>query len=105
MSVDDGLVMQLHCGSLRNHNGQIYAAYGPDRGFDIPVAAEYTRNLLPLLDRFGNHPGLTIILFTLDEAAYRASWPRWPAPILPCGLARPGGSLTRGTGSAVTSTR
>ena len=70
MSVDDGLVMQLHCGSLRNHNGQIYAAYGPDRGFDIPVAAEYTRNLLPLLDRFGSHPGLTIILFTLDESVY-----------------------------------
>ena len=77
MSVDDGLVMQLHCGSLRNHNSQIYAAYGPDRGFDIPVAAEYTRNLRPLLDRFGDHPALTLILFTLDESAY----PRELAPL------------------------
>lgn len=70
MSADDGLVMQLHCGSLRNHNGQIFDRFGPDRGFDIPVAAEYTRNLRPLLDRFGNHPSLAVILFTLDEAAY-----------------------------------
>jgi glucuronate isomerase len=70
MSVEDGLVMQLHTGSLRNHNSQIYAHYGPDRGFDIPTATEYTRNLQPLLERFGNHPALTLILFTLDESAY-----------------------------------
>jgi glucuronate isomerase len=70
MSADDGLVLQLHCGSLRNHNPAIYARFGPDRGFDIPVAGEYTRNLRPLLDRFGSHPRLGIILFTLDESAY-----------------------------------
>jgi glucuronate isomerase len=70
MSVDDGLVMQLHCGSFRNHNSRIYAGFGPDRGFDIPIAAEYTRNLHPLLERFGDHPALTLILFTLDESAY-----------------------------------
>lgn len=70
MSADDGMVMQLHCGSLRNHNPAIFAAYGPDRGFDIPLAAEFTRNLRPLLDRFGNHPKLTLILFTLDESVY-----------------------------------
>jgi glucuronate isomerase len=70
MSVDDGMVMQLHCGSARNHNPAIFAAYGPDRGFDIPTAAEFTRNLRPLLDRFGNNPKLTLILFTLDEAVY-----------------------------------
>ncbi len=70
MSVDDGLVMQLHCGSLRNHNSQMHASFGPDRGFDIPIAAEYTRNLHPLLERFGSHGALTLILFTLDESAY-----------------------------------
>jgi len=70
MSTEDGLVMQLHCGSLRNHSSQIYNRFGPDRGFDIPVAAEYTRSLRPLLERFGAHPALTLILFTLDESAY-----------------------------------
>jgi glucuronate isomerase len=70
MSVDDGLVMQLHCGVARNHNGAVFAEYGPDRGFDIPVAAEFTHGLHALLERFGNHPKLTLILFTLDEAVY-----------------------------------
>jgi glucuronate isomerase len=70
MSVDDGLVMQLHCGVARNHNPAIFAQFGPDRGFDIPLAAEFTRSLKPLLDSFGNHPKLTLILFTLDEAVY-----------------------------------
>ncbi len=70
MSVEDGLVMQLHCGVLRNHNPAIYAAHGPDRGFDIPLAAEFTRSLRPLLDSFGNNPQLTLVLFTLDESAY-----------------------------------
>jgi glucuronate isomerase len=70
MSVDDGMVMQLHCGAQRNHNPAVFASYGADRGFDIPVAAEFTHNLRPLLDRFGNNPKLTLILFTLDEAVY-----------------------------------
>jgi len=70
MSVEDGLVMQLHCGSLRNHNPTIFARYGADRGFDIPVAAEFTHNLRPLLDAFGNNPKLALILFTLDETVY-----------------------------------
>jgi glucuronate isomerase len=70
MSVEDGLVMQLHPGVYRNHNPQVYSRFGPDRGFDIPVRAEYTRNLAPLLGRFGNHPRFTLILFTLDETTY-----------------------------------
>lgn len=70
MSCDDGLVMQLHAGSLRNHDRSLHAAYGPDRGADIPVASEFTRNLRPLLDEVGNHPGFTLILFTLDESTY-----------------------------------
>ncbi len=67
MSVEDGLVMQLHPGSFRNHNSWLYETYGSDKGADIPVAAEYTRNLRPLLNQYGNDPRLTLILFTLDE--------------------------------------
>ena len=70
MSTEDGLVMQLHPGALRDHNVRIAARFGPDRGADIPVATEYTRNLRGLLDLYGNDPRLTLILFTLDEAAY-----------------------------------
>jgi glucuronate isomerase len=70
MSADDGLVMQIHPGSLRSYNSEIFAKYGPDRGFDIPVASEFTRSLRPLLERFGNHPNFALILFTLDETTY-----------------------------------
>jgi len=70
MSVEDGLVMQIHPGSYRNHNGVVFERFGPDRGGDIPIQTEYTRNLLPLLNKFGNGPRLTLILFTLDETAY-----------------------------------
>jgi glucuronate isomerase len=70
MSVDDGLVMQIHPGSYRNHNQQVYRRYGRDTGADIPTPTDYVFSLRPLLDRFGNQPGLTIILFTLDESSY-----------------------------------
>jgi len=70
MSVEDGLVMQIHAGSVRNHNAQIYARYGRDMGADIPAPASFVEALRPLLNRFGNHPGLHIILFTLDESTY-----------------------------------
>ncbi len=70
MSLEDGLVMQLHPGSYRNHNQPLYDRFGPDRGADIPVATEYTRNLHALLNRYGNDPRLTLIVFTLDESAY-----------------------------------
>ena len=70
MSVDDGLVMQLHPGSDRNHNQQVFERFGPDRGCDIPLATEYTRNLKPLLNKHGNDPRLTLVLFTLDETTY-----------------------------------
>jgi len=70
MSVEDGLVMQLHPGSLRNHNPFLFDRFGPDRGCDIPIQTEYTRNLKPLLNKYGNHPQLTLIIFTLDESAY-----------------------------------
>jgi glucuronate isomerase len=70
MSLDDGLVMQIHPGSFRNHNAALFAASGRDKGADIPMRTEYVHALKPLLDRFGNAPGLSIILFTLDESTY-----------------------------------
>jgi glucuronate isomerase len=70
MSVDDGLVMQLHPGSLRNHNERVFRRFGPDRGCDIPLQTEYTRNLQPLLNKYGNEPRFRMILFTLDETTY-----------------------------------
>lgn len=70
MSIEDGLVMQLHPGSLRNHNQYVFQRYGADRGADIPIATEFTRNLLPLLNKYGNDPRLTLIVFTLDECTY-----------------------------------
>lgn len=70
MSVEDGLVMQLHPGSLRNHNLSIHERFGPDAGADIPLPTEYTRNLQPLLNKYGNDSRLTLILFTLDETTY-----------------------------------
>ena len=70
MSVDDGLVMQIHPGSFRNHNPALFAAFGRDKGADIPTRTDYVRALRPLLARHGNNPDLTIILFTLDESVY-----------------------------------
>ena len=70
MSLDDGLVMQLHPGSYRNHNPALLSLFGPDIGADIPTQTDYVHALKPLLDELGNDPRLTLILFTLDEAAY-----------------------------------
>jgi glucuronate isomerase len=70
MSVEDGLVMQIHPGSFRNHNQFIYKRFGPDKGCDIPVATEFTCNLQELLNAYGNDPRLTLIVFTLDESTY-----------------------------------
>jgi glucuronate isomerase len=70
MSVEDGLVMQLHPGALRDHNRAVFERFGQDKGADIPVATEYTRNLAELLQAYGNDPRLTLVLFTLDETTY-----------------------------------
>jgi glucuronate isomerase len=70
LSLDDGLVMQLHPGSFRDHNRALAERFGADKGADIPVATEYTRNLHALLNAYGNDPRLTLVLFTLDESAY-----------------------------------
>ncbi len=70
MSIEDGLVMQVHFGSYRNHNQPLYDRFGPDMGCDIPFQAEFTRNLRPLLNKYGDDPRLTFIVFTLDESTY-----------------------------------
>jgi glucuronate isomerase len=70
MSIDDGLVMQIHPGSFRNHNLAIHARFGRDRGADIPTQTDYVHALKPLLDLYGNETRLSIIVFTLDESAY-----------------------------------
>jgi glucuronate isomerase len=70
MSIEDGLVMQLHVGSYRNHNPLIFERFGPDKGADIPITTEFTRALRPLLAAYGNDPRLTLILFNLDETNY-----------------------------------
>lgn len=70
MSLEDGLTMQVHPGSLRNHDRLVYEKVGRDMGADIPTPTDYVHGLQPMLNRFGNEPALTIILFTLDESAY-----------------------------------
>jgi glucuronate isomerase len=70
MSVEDGLTMQLHPGSIRNHNKLVYEKFGRDKGADIPSPTEYVRGLKPLLDKYGNDSRLTFILFTLDESTF-----------------------------------
>jgi glucuronate isomerase len=77
MSCDDGLAMLIHPGVRRNHHGPTTATFGPDTGSDIPLATEYTSALRPLLERFGTHPNLNLVLFTLDETA----WSREIAPL------------------------
>ena len=70
MSLDDGLVLQIHPGSYRNHSAQVLGQFGRDKGFDIPMRTNYVHALKPLLDAVGTDPRLTVILFTLDETAY-----------------------------------
>jgi len=70
MSVEDGLTMQLHPGSVRNYNKVVYDKFGRDKGADIPSPTEYVRALRPLLSKYGNEPNFTLILFTLDETTF-----------------------------------
>lgn len=70
MSIEDGLVMQFHPGSYRNHNDVVFERFGYDKGCDIPIAVDYTESLKPLLNKYGNDSRLTLILFTLDETTY-----------------------------------
>lgn len=77
MSTEDGLVMTIHAGVVRNHSTATFNEFGPDTGHDIPVVAEFTNNLRPMLEAYGLHPNLTAILFSLDET----TWSREVAPL------------------------
>lgn len=77
MSCEDGLVMTLHPGVRRNHHRPSFERFGPDTGHDIPIRAEFTDALRPLLERFGTHPGFQLIVFTVDETV----WSRELAPL------------------------
>lgn len=77
MSCEDGLVMTIHAGVFRNHNSFTYEKFGADTGHDIPVRAEFVNNLRPLLEEYGMHPNLKVILFSLDET----TWGREVAPL------------------------
>jgi glucuronate isomerase len=70
MSIEDGLVMQFHVGSVRNYNQALFERFGPDKGCDVPESSEFTHNLRPLLNKYGDDPRLSLILFTLDESTY-----------------------------------
>ena len=70
MSLEDGMVLQIHPGAWRNHNAPLHARFGENIGADIPTATDYVGALRPLLNRFGNERALTIIVFTLDESSY-----------------------------------
>jgi glucuronate isomerase len=70
MSVEDGLVMQIHAGALRDHNRAVFARFGADKGADFPVATEFTRNLTEILNAYGNDSRFSLVLFTLDESTY-----------------------------------
>jgi glucuronate isomerase len=70
MSVEDGMVMQIHPGCWRNHNAQLYRRFGSNIGGDMPARGAFMAELKPLLDRFGNRADFTLLLFTLDESTY-----------------------------------
>jgi glucuronate isomerase len=70
MSTQDGLTMTLHVGVRRDHHQPSAAKFGPDTGHDIPLRGDFTDPLRPLLNRYGTHPKLKLVLFTLDETVF-----------------------------------
>ena len=70
MSAEDGLVMQLHPGSLRNYDKKIFEKFGADKGFDIAVSLTFTKELQPLLNEVGSSKKFKMVLYTLDESTY-----------------------------------
>ena len=71
MSLDDGLVMQIHPGCVpQSQSARLRATSAATRAPTSRRRTDYVRALKPLLDRFGNERDLTVILFTLDETSY-----------------------------------
>ncbi len=94
MSAEDGLVMQIHPGSWRNHSPTIFKKFGRDKGFDIPTQTDYVRALKPMLDAVGTDPRVSIILFTLDETSYARELAPLAGVYPALKLGPPGGSMT-----------
>lgn len=93
ISIEGGLVMQIHAGSLRNHSRSIMVQFGRDKGFGIPTRTDFMRALQPLLEEFGTDPCLTVIVFILGETTLSRELLPLAGYILPSNLVRPGGSL------------
>ncbi len=70
MAAEDGLVMQLHPGVLRNHHAPSFERFGPDTGHDIPALTTFAEPLRGLLNHVGTSPGFRIVLFTTDETGF-----------------------------------
>ena len=95
MSIEDGLVMQIHPGSYRNHNPSVFGSFGLDKGADIPMRTDYVHDLKPLLDRFGNDGRLSIILVYAGRInIFAGNWRRLPGTIRHSSLVPPGGFTT-----------
>ncbi|MCL2516294.1 MAG: glucuronate isomerase [Microbacteriaceae bacterium] len=116
MSVDDGLVMQLHAGVHRNTHRPTFDRFGPDSGHDLPAVGGYTLPLAPLLRDFGTAEGFHLVLFTVDETLFSreiaplagfypsvyAGAPWWFIDT-PAAIARYRGAVTDSAGFAKTS--
>jgi glucuronate isomerase len=95
MSIDDGLVMQIHPGAFRNHNDAVFAAFGRDKGADMPMRTDYVHALKPLLDRYRQRPSsFRSFSSRSTKAPMPANWRRWPGTIRASSSGRPGGSTT-----------
>lgn len=70
MAADDGLVMQLHPGVVRNHHQATFERFGPDTGHDLPTQTSFSEPLRELLNDVGTSPNFQLVLFTVDETAF-----------------------------------
>lgn len=70
MSIVDGLVMQFHPGSVRNHNSWLHRKHGRDVGGDIPQATDYVHGLAPLLEAYGADSRFRLVVYTLDDTTF-----------------------------------
>ena len=70
MSLDDKLVLQIHPGCLAQSQRAAVRSLRAQRRRRHSDATDYVGALRPLLNRYGNDPALSIIVFTLDESSY-----------------------------------
>lgn len=70
MAAEDGLVMQLHAGVIRNHHRATFERFGPDTGHDLPAVTHFSAPLRELLNDVGTSPRFQLVLFTVDETAF-----------------------------------